>query len=102
MNTTTTTAEMTITKGDSRYNIAVNGTHVGWTYKQSDGRWTVRIATTDGYKFENGKAVVLGEVSRKDALSEFAFWLTQQPFFMHLRQEQEAKDAAFDAWLATV
>jgi len=102
MNTTTNTAEMAITKGDGRYNITVNGTYVGHTYKQSDGRWTVRIATTEGYDFENGKAVVLGEVTRKDALSGFAFWLSQEPYYMYLRQEREAKDASADAWLATV
>lgn len=89
MNTTTNTAEMTTTKGNGRYNIALNGTYVGWTY-MSNGRWTVRIAATDGYEFENGKAVVLGEVTRKDALSEFAFWLSQEPYFMYLRQQDEA------------
>jgi hypothetical protein len=102
MNTTTNTAEMNLTKGNGCYNITVDGTYVGWTYKSADGFWNVRIASTKGYDFEDRKAVVTGCDTRSQALRYFTHWLNDNRYFLVLRQEREATDAAADAWLASV
>lgn len=100
MNTTTNAAEMNLTKGNGRYNITVNGTYVGWTHKGTDGFWNVRIASTKGYDFENGKAVVTGSDTRSQALRYFAHWMNDNRYFLVLCEEGQAADAAADAWLA--
>jgi hypothetical protein len=102
MTTTTNTAKMTLTKGNGHYNIAVDGVYAGWTYKNVNGTWSVRIASTEGNVFTNSAEVVKGETTRAWALEDFARWLASNSYFLVLRQEREAKDAAFDAWLAAV
>jgi hypothetical protein len=97
-----TAAEITITKGNGRYNIAVDGTPAGWTHKNANGTWSVRINSTQGDRYENYAEVVAQEATRTDALKTFGRWIRSNPFFMHYIEEKIAADTAADAWLASL
>ena len=102
MTATQTAANITIAKGDGRYNIAVDGITAGWTYKNSNGTWGIRISSTEGDRYSNGEEVIAQETSRTMALKMFAIWIRNNPYFIFFRQERIAADAAADAWLASL
>jgi hypothetical protein len=83
---------ITTTKGEGRYRIAVNGIDAAWTYKKADGTWSVRTKDS-GDHYNRNNEVVAGAETRKEALSSFAFWLTREPFFLAYRQERIEADA---------
>ena len=112
MTSTETTPEITLTKGDGRYNIAVDGISAAWTYKNADGTWSVRVKDSMNEYINRDNEVVVREVSRTMALKQFARWMEREPFFMANRQayieREEAEMASldlmlndYDAWLAT-
>jgi hypothetical protein len=111
--TPNTAAKITLTKGDGRYNIAVDGIQAAWTYKNSNGTWSVRVKTSSDEILNSNNEAVIGAGTRTEALNYFAKWLQYtRPFFMAHRQAWIAKDEAemadfnlmlndYDAWLAT-
>jgi hypothetical protein len=102
MTKTNSAADITITKGNGRYNIAVDGISAGWTYKNSNGTWSVRINRTKGDFYTTYAEVIAQETSRTMALNMFAIWIRNNPYFMSFIQDQIAADAAADAWLASL
>jgi hypothetical protein len=113
MTSTETTPEITLTKGDGRYNIAVDGISAAWTYKNADGTWSVRAKDSMNEYINRDNEVSVRYPTRAGALKHFVMWLQHiEPFFMANRQAYIAREEAemasidlmlsdYDAWLAT-
>lgn len=72
------TYEVKLSKGEygDRYNVSIDGEHLGWILKDTDGKtWIAYTSRNDDDRFKGYQ--VAWTLTRKEALDELLFWLKQ-------------------------